>query len=116
VTGIDVRIDARDGVLVARPRGEIDLSNVAELRGALMRNLSNDALGAVLDLSETDYLDSAGINLFFELRERLRIRGPEMRVVVGPGSQVHDALRYAGALGSLVVSESVAAAVAELRP
>jgi len=49
------------------------------------------------------------------VRERLRVRGQELRLVVPPASGAHDALRYAGVLDALAVSESVDTALAALR-
>lgn len=113
--GHELHIDTADGVLVARLEGEIDLANADVVRGALARAASNDIAGAVVDLSKTTYMDSAGINVLFHLRERLRVRGQEVRLVVPPGSGAYDALRYSGVLATLTISDSVDAALAELR-
>ena len=112
--GHELRIETADGVLVARLEGEIDLANADVVRSGLARAASNDIVGAVIDLSRTTYMDSAGINLLFHLRERLRVRGQEVRLVVPPGSGAYDALRYAGVLEALALSDSVDAALAEL--
>jgi anti-anti-sigma factor len=113
--GYDLHLGTADGVLVARLEGEIDMANVDPVRAAVVRAVSNEVLGAVLDLSRTAYIDSAGIGLLFHLRERLRVRGQEMRLVVRPGSPAFAALQYAGVLESLAVRDDVDAAVAELR-
>jgi anti-anti-sigma factor len=114
--GHELRFETADGVLVARLEGEIDLSNADVVRSGVARAASNDMVGAVIDLSKTTYMDSAAINVLFHLRERLRIRGQELRLVVPPGSGAYDALRYAGVLEALAISESVDAAHAELSP
>ena len=113
--GHELRIHTADGILVARLEGEIDLANADVVRSALARAASNDIVGAIVDLSKTSYMDSAGINVLFHLRERLRVRGHEMRLVVPAGSGAYDALRYAGVLETLAVSDSVDAGLAELR-
>jgi anti-anti-sigma factor len=112
--GHELRMHTADGVLVARLEGEIDLANADVVRSALARAASNDVLGVVVDLSETTYMGSAGINVLFHLRERLRVRGQEVRLVVPPGSGAYDALRYAGVLEALALSDSVDAALAEM--
>ena len=116
MTDCDVNVEASEGVVVAQLEGEIDMANVDVVSGALLRATNNEALGLVVDLSETRYLDSAGINVLFQLRERLRVRGQGLRLVVAPGSPVYDALRYAKVLSTLDLNESVADAVAALRP
>lgn len=85
-----------DGVVVARLRGEIDMSNAEALRQELSTLTPNEALGLVLDLSEVDYLDSAGIQLVYRLRDDLVTRGQKFRLVIPDGSPVVDALRLAG--------------------
>lgn len=92
----DVQLTYRGRILIARVRGEIDMSNAGELRTAVTRATPTDALGLVLDLSDVDYLDSAGIHLLYRLGDSLRNRGQTLRVVVPPDSPAGDALRLAG--------------------
>lgn len=92
----DLRINRRDGIVIASVLGEIDLSNAGELRVVLTDATPNDALGVVLDLSEVTYIDSAGIHLLYRLGESLRNRGQTLRVVIPPDSPAADALRLAG--------------------
>ena len=77
-----VRIDDLDGVLVAHLVGEIDLSNVDEVRALVIARSSQEAGALVLDLTETTYLDSTGVRLLFELAERLQSRRQQLRLVV----------------------------------
>ncbi len=72
----------RDDVYVARIDGEIDMSNVEEIREALLGVLPNAAMGLVLDLSGVAYLDSTGIRLLFDLAERLRRRQQQLRLAI----------------------------------
>jgi anti-anti-sigma factor len=92
----DIQLSFRDRILIARVTGEIDTSNAGELRNAIVEATPNDALGVVLDLSDVDYLDSAGIHLLYRLGESLRNRGQTLRIVVPPQSPTADALRLAG--------------------
>jgi anti-sigma B factor antagonist len=92
----DLRFETDDSILYVRLRGDVDLSNAAELRDELRASTPNDAIGLILDLSEVDYLDSAGIHLVHRLREDLRARGQTLRLVIPPDSPVNDALRLAG--------------------
>jgi anti-anti-sigma factor len=92
----DLQITLDERVLVARITGEIDLSNADEVGGALTAGIPNAALGVVLDLTQIDYLDSAGIHLMYKLRESLGSRGQSLKLVIPDGSPVNDALRLAG--------------------
>jgi anti-anti-sigma factor len=78
----DLTFDEDGAAPVAHVRGEVDASNAAELRIALVDRLSNDANGLVLNLSETSYLDSTGISLLFELARGLAARRQVLRLVV----------------------------------
>ena len=84
----DVSFEEHDGSPVARIRGEIDMSNVAELSLALQSAVAQTAAGLVIDFSGTEYLDSAGLHFIFDLGKRLRDRGQRLYLVVPQGSPV----------------------------
>jgi anti-anti-sigma factor len=92
----DVQLSFRERVLIAHVTGEIDISNAGELRIAITEATPNGAFGAVLDLSDVDYIDSAGIHLLYRLGESLRNRRQTLRIVVPAQSPTADALRLAG--------------------
>lgn len=92
----DLQISVQDGAVTARLSGEIDMSNAAELAAAITRMTPNDALGLALDLTDVDYLDSAGVHLMYRLRESLQARGQALRLVIPDSSLVADAMRLAG--------------------
>ncbi len=103
----DLKLGTDRNLLVAQVTGDIDMSNANDLGAALTEAISNDLLGAVLDLSALDYLDSAGVQLIYTLRERLRARGQELSLVIADGSQVAAALRLAGATSYVNAVSSV---------
>jgi anti-anti-sigma factor len=74
--------ESDDAVLVGRVVGEIESANADALRDALVRHLRNDSAGLALDLSSTSYLDSAAIELLFELARRLRTHRQRLCLVV----------------------------------
>jgi len=89
----ELSVDLVDRVVVAHIEGEIDLSNAHDLGAAIASRVPNEALAVVVDLSEVDYVDSAGIHVMFDLRNRLRARGQDLRLVVPSGSEIFEALR-----------------------
>jgi len=102
-----------DGVApVAHVRGEVDASNAAELRIAVVDRLSNNAGGLVLDLSETSYLDSTGISLLFELARGLGARRQVLRLVVPRTSPIRRVLELCDVGSVAPLDESCAEAVA----
>jgi anti-anti-sigma factor len=79
-------------ILVASIMGEVDGSNASDLRIALADRLPSTANALVLDLSETSYLDSAGIHTVFELGRRLAARRQALRLVVPQDSPMRRVL------------------------
>jgi anti-sigma B factor antagonist len=75
-------------VPVARLQGEIDASNVKEIGDRLRSLVTNRSLALVVDLTQTTYLDSAGINLLFMIGEEMRSRRQHLRLVVAEGSPI----------------------------
>lgn len=69
-------------VLVTRVVGEVDLSNVEQVRAGLVDAITQELESFVLDLTDTTYLDSTGVRLLFDLAERLEVRRLQLRLVV----------------------------------
>jgi len=84
-----------------RIRGEVDMSNVLDLTRAIEAALPNDAPFVVVDLTETTYLDSAGVQLLFRVAGRLRSRRHRVAIVAPPEGPVRAVLDLVG-LGALV--------------
>lgn len=69
-------VEIRQGVpTVVEVSGEIDISNVNELRSALDDVIKTSPNGLVIDLAQTDYIDSAGIAALMSAYQRLRGHG-----------------------------------------
>jgi anti-sigma B factor antagonist len=110
----DVRFTDQGAAVVACVTGEVDLSNAESIRGAVSEATPNRALAVILDFSHLDYLDSAGIQLIYQLRDDLRMRGQRLGLVVPPDSPATDALRLAGVERHLATAATVADALREL--
>ena len=104
-----------DDVVVARIGGEIDISNSADIADRLGTAVPNSALGLVVDLTATSYLDSSGVHLLFDLGERLTRRQQQLRVVVPEGAPIRRVLRIVHLGESVPVLASVDEAVAGIR-
>lgn len=110
----DVRFETVGEVLIVRIAGEVDMSNAGEIGSAVRQMMSNQALGLVVDLGSVDYFDSAGIHLIYDLREKLRVRGQQLRLVVPEHSATRDTLTLAGVLQALEVDLTLEAAMETL--
>lgn len=78
----EVTVERHPGAVVVAIAGEIDLSNVDEIRTALVEAVDHDTTGLVLDLGATTYLDSTGIRMLFELAHKMQTRRRRLRIVV----------------------------------
>ena len=81
-TSADISVAHRGEMLVATVAGEVDMTNATYVREELTSAVPNDADALVIDLSEARYLDSAAIEVLFELSRRLVRRRQQLRLVV----------------------------------
>ena len=84
----EVEFEELDGNPVAHITGEVDMSNVGQLGTTLQNAVEQTAPGLIVDLTDTIYLDSAGLQFVFDLGKRLRDRGQRLFLVVPPESPV----------------------------
>lgn len=116
MTLADLRVHSRQGVVYAALSGDVDMSVVHGIREELSAVTPNEALALVLDLTEVDYLDSAGIHMVHRLREGLHKRGQQLKLVIPPESMINDTLRLAGLDWDDDRAESLDAAQEALAP
>lgn len=81
-----------DEIVVATVTGDIDSSNASDLRRAIYERVSPSAEYLIIDFTAASYLDSAGIELIFELARRLTARRQTLRIVSPPGSGIRRIL------------------------
>nr|MBA3326959.1 STAS domain-containing protein [Solirubrobacterales bacterium] len=112
----DARLALRreDGVPVARLEGDVGLARVPELREALVAAVEPSDRGLALDLTDVDYIDSAGLHLLHDLGRTLVARGQSLRVVAGAGCAVRRVLELVGMTQAVPLQDTVATAVAAL--
>jgi anti-anti-sigma factor len=104
-----------DAVVVGRVIGELESANADELRDALVRRLRNDSAGLVVDLSATSYLDSAAIELLFDLARRLRTHRQRLCLVVPPEAPMRGVLTLCGIDTVADIDETADGAVRRIR-
>ena len=100
---------------VARIVGEIDASNASAFGDQLKQSVPNSALGLVVDLTATEYLDSSGVHLIFDLADALRRRQQILALVVPTDSFVGDVLGVVNVSGVVQTFETLAEALEGLR-
>ena len=102
-----LEVEVRGDVVIAHVSGEVDLSNAASVTDRLIDATPNTATVLVLELSGTRYLDSSGVRMLFELAQRLRNRGQDLRLVVPDDSHVKRVLVLTEVESVIPMSSSV---------
>jgi len=102
-------------VAVVSLSGDVDVTGAASVRTKLVDAVSNRHAGLVVDLTDVSYLDSAGVNVLFEVADGLRQHQLHMAVVIPPESLVERVVTLVD-LGSVVsVERDVEAALADVK-
>lgn len=110
-TVADITVDHRGDSLVARVAGEVDMTNAAYVKEELTSTVPNDARLLVIDLSDAHYLDSAAIEVLFELSRRLSRRRQLLRLVVPRTSPLSRLLTLIDVGSVAPIHESLEAAL-----
>ena len=88
----EVTVELQGASVVARLKGEVDMTNATWVHDELLHSVPNGAIRLVVDLSETRYLDSAAIALLFDIAKRLGRRRQLLRIVMPQGSPLERVL------------------------
>jgi anti-anti-sigma factor len=111
-TPAEISVERRDGRLVAHLSGEIDMTNAGYVRDELLASVPNDALALVIDLSGCRYLDSAGIEILFDLSRRLARRRQQLLIVVPSRSPLRRVLELTEVGSAAPIHEALDSALA----
>jgi anti-sigma B factor antagonist len=103
-------IERRDGAVIVRLVGELDLYNAPEVRSALLEVCAEDPERLVVDLEEVDFVDSTALGVLIEARTKLTNR--RSFLLAAPGLETHRALQISGLDQHLSVHDTVDDALA----
>lgn len=113
-TPVSIDVAQHDGIPVAHVQGEIDLSNIADVRAAIAGAITNASRALVVDLSDTTYMDSRGVHLLFELAERLTRSQQQFLVVVPSDAPIRRLLLITHLEQVAPIHETLGDAIARL--
>src|ERR1044072_9107283 len=111
----DLEIKLGEDTTVARLSGEVDASNAPGFMTQMKDAVPNTAIGLVLDLSETTYIDSSGLHMIFDLADALRRRQQSLQLVVAPDTFVADVLDAVSLTGTAGTSPTLPEALEAVR-
>lgn len=112
---LEIEVTCDRSIPVCALHGELDASNVDDALRRLIDAVANDAPGLALDLTDTVYLDSAGVRVLFELARRLRSHRQELRIVVPAEGLVRRVLVLTALADVVPLDADVPSAAAALR-
>lgn len=97
---------------IVKAAGEIDLSNIDEVRSAIDGAIERSPQGFVIDFRDVSYVDSAGVAVVISAYRRTIKNGGVLAVVRPVSEGVRRVLELIGLrmLPSLVVADDLAAA------
>ena len=111
-TSAEIALEREGSALVARLTGEVDLTNATYIGEELTRAVPNDAVVLVIDLSGTRYLDSAAIELLFDLARKLGRRRQDLRLALPKSSPLRRVLMLTDVDSAARIHETVEEALA----
>jgi anti-anti-sigma factor len=75
-------VEVVSGVPVVTAPEEIDITNAAGLRAALLEAAAHGSGTLVADMAQTQFCDSAGLNVLVRAHERARAGGGELLLII----------------------------------
>jgi anti-anti-sigma factor len=77
-----VPVEVVSGVPIVTAPEEIDITNAAGLRAALLEAAAHGSGTLVADMAQTQFCDSAGLNVLVRAHKRARAEGGELLLVI----------------------------------
>jgi anti-anti-sigma factor len=102
-------------ISIVQLSGELDIKRAPAVREELLTAVGNQHAGLVVDLTAATYLDSAGVNVLFEVAEGLRQHQLSMALVVPPDSLVDRVVTLVHLDSVASVQPDVEAALAHIQ-
>ena len=112
-TSAEIAVERQGDVVIAHLSGEVDMTNSVYVADELAASVDNESLALVVDLTKTRYLDSAAIELLFDLARRLRRRRQELRLALPQGSPLTRLLELTDVRSAAPVYDSLEAALGQ---
>ena len=108
-------IDRHGDVVVAHLPTDVDAANANRVGEGLMSATDSAVPALILDLGETRYLDSAGLDMVFRLAERLQARRQRLHLVAADDAPLMRILNIAAITEVVPVHGDLAAALDAVR-
>jgi anti-sigma B factor antagonist len=90
---VELEIEERGDVVVARLSGELDIAGAPGMGDRIEEAVPTSARALVVDFTTLDFIDSSGIAMLFALTRKLGSRRQQVRVVARSGKPVSRVLQ-----------------------
>lgn len=104
-----------DGAVIAKLEGEIDVSNTRTLHEELLNRVGQDAAGLVVDLTKVSYIDSSGVQMFFDLMKKLNVHRQSLAIALPGSSPIRRLMKITHLDESVIFGESAEVCAENLR-
>jgi anti-anti-sigma factor len=108
-------IEERDGVVLARLTGELDIAEASSKGERIAEAVSSSVPTVVIDLTELEFIDSSGVAMLFSLARQFDVRRQELRVVAPKDGLVARVLEIVQFHRAAPIHESVDEALSTLQ-
>jgi anti-sigma B factor antagonist len=102
-----LQLEADGGLFVGSIEGDIDLASARDLLSEVLKGVTTDAKGLVLDISNVRYLDSTGVSMLLDLHRSLDARRQRLSVVLPKTSHLWRLFEITGLPSILRVGDSL---------
>ena len=99
-----IGVESRDGAVIIRLAGELDLYNVQDVRTALAEAIESAPRRVVIDLAAVEFVDSTALGVLIEARSQL---GQDALLLAAPQLETRRTLQISGLDRHLTVRDSV---------
>jgi anti-sigma B factor antagonist len=93
--------------------GELDLATAPQLAGVALALVESGAPDLIMDAEKLTFCDSSGLTVFVQVANSLQATGGRL-AIAGPSPIVRRVLELSGLIESIVVVDSVPAALTAL--
>ncbi len=104
-----IGVESRDGAVVVRLAGELDLYNAEEIRTALAETIRTKPRRIIVDMAAVEFIDSTALGVLIEARSQL---GQDGLHLAAPQLETRRTLQISGLDRHLPVHDSVDDALA----
>ncbi len=75
---MEINVEQRDGLVVLRPLGDVDLSSSKDLQHAVRQTMDGKPKRVVVDLAGVPYMDSSGVATLVEAMQIARKQSTDL--------------------------------------